>query len=98
MRLICPKHGIQAPMQLSPDIWEEPWKADKERGGIKVEYEFNGETVDAFLLSADFAKRVGAIDGPLPLPDQYPPWMDQLLAVCSKCLAEKTASRNHLAE
>lgn len=90
MRIICPIHGSQPVMYISPDLWAEPQKAEKDCGGVQVEYEYEGQLVDAFHLSAEFAKTHDVHGGIVPLPDEYPKWAQAVTSVCKRCFEEKS--------
>lgn len=89
MRIICPIHGCQSVMCISPDLWDEPKKAEKDCGGIQVVYEFEGQLVDAFHLSAEFARTHDVHGGIVPLPDEHPKWVQAVTGVCKICFETK---------
>ena len=89
MRIICPIHGCQPVMYISPDLWDDPKKGEKESGGVQVVYEYEGQLVDAFQVSADFAATHGVQGGIVPLPDDYPKWAQAVTSVCKNCFDDK---------
>jgi hypothetical protein len=85
MRIDCSIHGCQSVLQISPDIKRDPRRADRDRGGVHVVYEYQGMPVDSYLLSAEFATAHDIPDGVFPLPDDYPPWINEVAIVGRKC-------------
>ena len=92
MRIICPIHGSQPVMYISPDLWTAPKIAGKECGGVHVVYDHECKCVDVFHLSAEFASIHGVRDGMIPLPDEYPKWAQAVTSVCQKCFEDKSRS------
>ncbi len=85
MRIVCPMHGGQAVVQISPDVWDDPQAAQREVRWVHVLYEFDGQVVDAYHLSEEFAARHGVEAGVAPLPADYPEWTGEVTRVCAKC-------------
>jgi hypothetical protein len=82
MRIHCPIHGAQSVTWLSPDLQNSPQRA---AGAVHFAYEYAGQNVWSFLLSADFVAKHAIQGGTFPLPDQYPKWMDEVTYVCARC-------------
>ncbi len=93
MRIICPIHGCQQVMCISPDICDDPTKAESKNGAVNVVYEFEDQLVDTFLLSSEFANRHGVHDGVLPLPDEYPKWTRDVASICKECFEQKVQTQ-----
>lgn len=89
MRILCPIHGCQPVVQISPDLQDDLAKAEQMAGGIKMAYEFEGQIVDSYHLSAEFAAEHDVRGGVVPLPDEYPNWTQAVIAVCKRCFAGK---------
>lgn len=89
MRHMCPIHGCQPVIYLSLDVWNDPKNGNTYQGGVRVVYEFEGQHVDAFLLSAGFAKKHDVQGGIVPLPDEYPKWAQDVVSVCKSCFDER---------
>ena len=90
MRIICPIHGIQSCILVSPDLYVDSARVDVRNGLIEVAYKYDGEIVHAFRMSSAFAKTHGIEGGVLRLPKDYPKWVDLLVGVCKKCFEDKT--------
>ena|SRR5688500_1207164 len=88
MRLLCPTHGCQAVKQLSPDLADRLGKRQPEQSMVEVRYAYQGEVVDAYLVSADFADQHGIQPGTFPVSDDWPPWSHLTVLVCLKCFEE----------
>jgi hypothetical protein len=92
MRIICPIHGLQKATYISPDLWE----TSKSIHNVEVIYEYDGQHVNAFLLSEDFAKKHEIKGGVSALPNDYPLWTEQTTSVCEKCFEERQGgNRGH---
>jgi hypothetical protein len=85
MRIICPIHDSQSVVQISPDVWGDPKSGDV----VRVVYKFDGQSVDSFTLSVDFAKANNVTSGVVPLPSEYPEWVKSVVLVCERCFDEK---------
>ena len=90
MRIVCPIHGGQLARQCSPDLWMQPLRVETANATVVVQYEWEGQLVDRYDLSAAFAKSHDIAEGTVPLPDIYPNWIDLVLRVCEKCYESKT--------
>jgi hypothetical protein len=93
MRIVCPIHGVQGCILVSPDLYDQSAQADARSGLLELAYEYEGETVHAFRMSLAFARAHGIQSGVLPLPNDYPKWVDLLVGVCRKCFEEKQRNR-----
>lgn len=89
MRILCPIHGSQPVMHISPDLWAAPALADEDFGGVRLIYEFDGQFIEAFLLSEAFACSHNVRAGTVPLPEEYPSWAKEVVSVCKQCFHGK---------
>jgi hypothetical protein len=92
--ILCPHHGCQPAMQVSRDVVGAEGQISPDVELIRVDYEYEGTPADCFYMSHAMASRLGFTRPTvLPLPDDYPPWVTEVLwaAVCVRCFAE---SRN----
>jgi hypothetical protein len=97
MMIICEKHGCQPAMQVSRDLVDAKGQVSPDMQLVKVEYEYEGTIADRYHLSPAFAGRLGFTQPTvLPLPDIYPPWVDEIpwSAVCVKCFDESRGRSN----
>lgn len=68
-------------VQVSPDY--DPKRHLKfVATALTLTYELDGEIVDRYLLSPSFAQTHGLKPGTRELPDDYPPWTNEIVALC----------------
>lgn len=91
MMIVCKTHGGQPAMQVSRDVVDAEGKVLPDVELIRVDLEYQGTPTHSYYLSPAIASRLG-FTGPtvLPLPDDFPPWVDEVAwsAVCLKCFEE----------
>ena len=86
MMMICPRHGAQPAVQVSKDLLDANGSIVHDSPLVEVTFRYQGEAVDLFYVSPQFAKKWGlggATD--LPLPDEYPSWTSEMRILCSRC-------------
>ena len=87
MMILCSSHGYGSAIQISPDLVrkleESDWPAFRE-----LLYEYDGEPYIRMLVSERFAADQGIKEsGSIELPDDYPGWHNEMVAVCEECVA-----------
>jgi len=78
-------------MQVSRDAIDSAGRVRCAIELVQIEFEYEGEPALRFWLGPTTAQRLGFTSRTvLPLPDFYPPWVDETewWAVCVKCFAE----------
>ena len=87
MMILCSRHGYGSAVQMSPDlseILEQAYLPPHQ----ELLYEYDGEPYIRMLVSERFAADRGIEKfGCLELPDDYPEWHKDMVAVCEKCVA-----------
>jgi hypothetical protein len=90
MIVACSRHGKRIGCKVSPDLWAAPGSAPVATEYIEFSYEFLGDaTFHFYRLSAKFAQKHGIVPGTYPLPDVYPPWVDEITGMCQDCFLER---------
>ena len=92
MQIICPIHGLQPVAFISQDIWDEPDKCVSSANiPVSVIYEWEGRCVNAFIVSAKFARDHQVMGGHQPVPTgDFPDWTQLVVGVCKNCLQERS--------
>lgn len=75
--------------QVSPD-YDASRHNEFVRNAVHVNYEYNDEIVDEFLLSPEFVKGSHAPGGTFPRPEDYPKWMAQVKVECKSCFDRRS--------
>jgi hypothetical protein len=91
MMVICGKHAGQPAMQVSRDVVNTDGQVSADLQLVTVDYEYEGMCACRFYLSPATASRLGFTKPTvLPLPDEYPSWVNDVpwSFVCAKCFAE----------
>lgn len=86
MLVACKAHGAQPGLMISADLWGISGPATAEI--VDLAYEYDGEIVWEFHVSAPFARKYGLHSGTEPLPDQPGEWATELQCCCRKCFEE----------
>jgi hypothetical protein len=81
----CNMHGLTSIVLVSADLLDSEIESSK-----IIEYEYDGEIVESFYVSQEFADNNG-LSGvkTLPLPEIYPHWFSKLKPYCFQCLKIK---------
>lgn len=84
MRILCKKCGGSEVVQLSPDY--DP-KMHREFLGdmVRIRFLYDGDPVDEYLLSSEFAESYQLQDSDIKLPDEYPVWIERVGIQCRMC-------------
>jgi hypothetical protein len=93
MRFVCPMHGSQSVFLVSPDLHADPERLLRHCGVVDVIYEHQGQRVESYQLSSEFAREHGVSGGTHAIPDSYPEWQRLARAFCKKCLEQWGMSR-----
>jgi hypothetical protein len=92
MRIVCPNGaGVRPVVQVSPDFVMDHRDEFVERA-IIVRYVLDGDIVDKFRLSPEFAKAHDVVAGDHELPDEYPLWIKEIQMICSHCFDARLKS------
>lgn len=84
MRILCPIHDASEVVQLSPD-YEVHQHDTYCRSAVVVHFEWEGESLDRYVLSEAFVAKHKVIGGRQPLPECYPDWYRLVKIDCRRC-------------
>jgi hypothetical protein len=88
MRYLCPVHGCQPVLQMSPDLMENPGE------GIHISYCVDEIILGCYRVSKEFAKQHELQEGSFDLPDEHPDWVHLTTIICKKCFEEKLSANS----
>jgi hypothetical protein len=88
-RIICSNSDHEGRViQLSPDYRPVSHRAFLARSGW-VKYHIDGDIVDAYLLSCDFAEKFRIDFGLFEAGDTFPEWCELTVLECRQCFEER---------
>ena len=93
--VLCKTHGGRPAMHVSRDVVDEAGQVSPHTQLVRVDFEYEGTPTHWFYLSSEIASRLGFTRSTvLPLPDHFPPWVDEVLwlAVCTECFDQSRHS------
>ena len=91
MRMLCSICGQSGEVvQLSPDYEVADHRTFVNRARI-VQFIYNSDPVDRFILSPEFMAAHGIVQDRLALPDDYPKWVKLLKVECRSCFESRGA-------
>lgn len=83
--MLCPNCGQSCEVvQVSPDYEATDHRAFVNRAQI-VQFFFDSDVVDRFMLSPEFMAEHEIHGDVFPLPDEYPAWVKLLKVQCRNC-------------
>ena len=92
-RLLCPKCSPEgsvssAVRRVSPD-YAPAHHAEFVSRAVLVNWFYDGEHVDQFMLSPEFASAEYVVLGNHPLPADYPSWIHKVKFECLTCFDKR---------
>lgn len=87
MLVPCKLHGYGPGVEISPDLSAEIESRSGWPQVCEITYEYLNEPVICMFLSKEFVAEHNIQEaGIVELPEYYPEWHDELVAVCEKCV------------
>lgn len=86
MLILCATHGPKPAILVSPDLADAMARITPIVPYIRIEYRFESQAAHSLIVSTVFARHHQLSEGVFDLPDQYPTWVDELIAVCGECM------------